>query len=118
MDDVNHYQRLGIAVDAQPDAIRAAYRRRARSAHPDSTGSIDNDEMTAINEAWYVLRDPQRRRSYDAVIGAALSTDADESLESQVRRSARTLVGMLRAAIVLAVAAGAMFLLIALLEGH
>lgn len=65
---MNHYERLGVAVGARPDVIRDAYRRRARTAHPDATGSVDDDEMTAINEAWFVLRDPQRRRRYDDVI--------------------------------------------------
>lgn len=123
---MNHYQRLGVARDAQPDVIRDAYRRRARTAHPDATGSVDDDEMSAINEAWFVLRDPERRRRYDDVLlGAAPSTGADRPTQVRVRfgdrspgRPASALAGMVGAAIVLTVAAAALFLLIALLEGH
>lgn len=121
---MNHYQRLGVAIDGQPDLIRAAHRRRARATHPDSTGSVD-DEMAAVNAAWFVLRDPERRRRYDGVIGSSPSTGVGAWVGVPIRatsrsadRSARTLVGMFRAAILLSVVTGGVFMLIALLQGH
>jgi molecular chaperone DnaJ len=44
--------------------IRAAYRDRARLAHPDR-GADSSDTMVAINEAYRVLADPGRRAVYD-----------------------------------------------------
>jgi curved DNA-binding protein CbpA len=58
------YERLGVTADADPDALRAAYRRRALELHPDHGG--DATRMAAVNEAWAVLSDPARRHAYDA----------------------------------------------------
>lgn len=63
------YELLGVAPDADRDTIRAAYRRSARSHHPDATGGTGADRMAALNHAWSVLGDPQRRRDYDRSIG-------------------------------------------------
>lgn len=64
----SHYDVLGVARDATPDEVRAAYRRLARRHHPDrmrAAGTSD-DEMPRINEAYRVLSDPARRAVYDA----------------------------------------------------
>ncbi len=63
-----HYQRLGVAPDASEAEIRDAYRRLARRAHPDAPGGSAR-EMAMLNEAWRVLRDPERRRAYDRELG-------------------------------------------------
>ncbi len=52
--------------DASAEEVRAAYRRLARTHHPDARGGIGTPEMAAINEAWQVLSDPARRAVYDA----------------------------------------------------
>jgi hypothetical protein len=62
---VTHYERLGVAQDAPATEIRAAYRRAARIHHPDANGNRSAPQMAEINEAWRVLRDPERRRDYD-----------------------------------------------------
>jgi curved DNA-binding protein CbpA len=61
---MNPYRVLGIGRDAMLDEIHAAYRRRARSLHPDA-GGTDVEEMARVNDAWRVLRDPARRAAYD-----------------------------------------------------
>lgn len=63
-----HYQRLGVDPDASDAEIRDAYRRLARRAHPDTPGGSAR-EMALLNEAWRVLRDPERRRAYDRELG-------------------------------------------------
>ena len=40
---------LGLTPDASPDAIRAAYRARARTAHPDGGGTVT--AFTELNAA-------------------------------------------------------------------
>jgi curved DNA-binding protein CbpA len=57
------YAALGVAPTASTDEVRAAYRRRARKAHPDAGGSPD--EFTAITRAKHILVDPRRRERYD-----------------------------------------------------
>jgi curved DNA-binding protein CbpA len=65
-----HYQRLGVAPTADVADIKAAYRELARRNHPDlATGSAGHD-MAAVNEAWRVLSDPERRSAYDATLAA------------------------------------------------
>lgn len=63
----DHYQALGVQPDAGPDEIRAAYRRLMRTHHPDVRPGDGRSEELArtANEAWAVLRDQQRRTSYD-----------------------------------------------------
>ena len=45
--------------------IRAAYVARARLAHPDLVGRKGLDVMTALNEAWAVLKDEARKAAWD-----------------------------------------------------
>jgi hypothetical protein len=70
-----HYQRLGVDPDASDAEIRDAYRRLARRVHPDAPGG-SAQEMALLNEAWRVLRDPERRRAYDGELGRSGATTA------------------------------------------
>lgn len=63
---------LGVDPDAGIDEIRSRYRALARELHPDHRsqtprpGSAEDDaEMAAVNLAWHVLGDPERRAAYD-----------------------------------------------------
>jgi curved DNA-binding protein len=63
----NHYQTLGLRRDASEEDVKRAYRKLARELHPDVTGNDPQltDRFKAITEAYEVLSDPERRRSYD-----------------------------------------------------
>jgi len=63
------YQVLGVSPDASDDEIRRAYHARARRLHPDVVGEAGLDEMRELNQAWFVLKDAERRDSYDAAHG-------------------------------------------------
>lgn len=65
-----HYDVLGVARDADAPTIRAAYRARARTHHPDRTAGATASEMAAINEAYRVLSDAARRVDYDRMLRA------------------------------------------------
>jgi curved DNA-binding protein CbpA len=65
-----HYQRLGVSPSAAPADIKAAYRELARLHHPDLANGSGKHDMAALNEAWRVLGDPERRREYDAKLEA------------------------------------------------
>lgn len=62
---MTHYERLRVAPDASTAEVRVAYRRAARIYHPDANGDRSARQMAEVNEAWRVLRDPERRRDYD-----------------------------------------------------
>ena len=57
------YDDLGVPKDANPDAIRKAYRRKAQKAHPDKGGSEQG--FRALQVAYDVLSDPERKARYD-----------------------------------------------------
>lgn len=58
------YEALGIDRSAPPEAIRRAYRKAAKRAHPDApTGSPE--KFAAVSVALAVLSDPDRRKHYD-----------------------------------------------------
>jgi len=63
------YQVLGVSADASDDEIRKAYHARARRLHPDVVGEAGLDDMRELNQAWSVLKDADRRDSYDATHG-------------------------------------------------
>ena len=58
------YAVLGVARGADETQIHAAYRDAVRRTHPDAGGSAAAFE--AVQEAYEALRDPARRRTWDA----------------------------------------------------
>ena len=66
MEFKDYYQVLGVARDADADAIKKTFRRLARKYHPDVSTEADAPaRMSEINEANAVLSDPERRAAYD-----------------------------------------------------
>ncbi|GGC80467.1 molecular chaperone DnaJ [Tersicoccus solisilvae] len=63
------YQVLGVAKDATDADIKKAYRKLARTYHPDQNPGDDAAEQRFkdITEANSVLSDPEERRQYDAI---------------------------------------------------
>jgi len=64
------YELLGVPPDASREEIAAAWRRRARAAHPDARPA-DADapgRFRALAEAWQILGDQARRAAYDRAL--------------------------------------------------
>lgn len=62
----NLYKTLQVDTAAEPEVIRAAYRRLAHKYHPDSgAAEASEDKMRALNEAYETLSDPLKRQHYD-----------------------------------------------------
>lgn len=63
----DYYELLGLQRGADDAAIKAAFRQRAKEYHPDRHGGCKENEarFKAINEAYDVLKDPQKRAAYD-----------------------------------------------------
>jgi len=92
------YQILEIERDASDEEIKKAYRKLAMQYHPDrNDGAKEAEEQfKAITEAYDVLRDPQKRATYDRfgeaglrarqvghqlrTLGPADSPEADEAV--------------------------------------
>lgn len=62
-----HYDTLGVKADASADEIKKAYRKLVRRYHPDVSAEPDAAQKTsAINQAYNILKDPEKRAAYDA----------------------------------------------------
>ena len=62
----DYYKELGVEPGDTEATIKQAYRRLARKYHPDVSKEADAEtRFKAINEAWEVLRDKDRRSAYD-----------------------------------------------------
>ena len=64
----DYYDVLGVGRDADEAEIKKAFRRLARELHPDVNDHDPEAEekFKAAAEAYEVLSDPERRRTYDA----------------------------------------------------
>jgi DnaJ-class molecular chaperone len=64
----NPYEILGVAPTASAEEIKKAYRRLAMRTHPDMNPGDASGEETFkdIANAWRLLRDPDKRRQFDA----------------------------------------------------
>lgn len=62
----DYYKTLGVSRDATDKEIQKAYRKLAHKYHPDSNKSKEAEEkFKKINEAYNVLKDPEKKKAYD-----------------------------------------------------
>ena len=71
----DYYDVLGVAPGAGADEIRRAYRQLARRYHPDISGDDRPAAFLEVSRAYEVLRNPHRRRSYDARLVSGTRAD-------------------------------------------
>ena len=88
---IDYYKILDISPSASAQQIRDAYKKAALKTHPDRVPS-DSPERPArtkkfqqVNDAYYTLSDPARKRDYDEARqyhfgGSASAGDADEEI--------------------------------------
>jgi signal peptidase I len=83
------YAVLGVDPDASEAEIRDAYYDRLRSSGLDSAGDAAGSGQ--LRQAYEVLSDPERRRSYDASNGISSPAPADWPVERREVQPRRTL---------------------------
>lgn len=78
-DPKGYYAALGLPPGADMAAIKAAYRSRVKSVHPDRNRSGQaTEEFQRLAEAYRVLRDVVHRAEYDATGVHPLIADGDD----------------------------------------
>jgi hypothetical protein len=73
------YEILGVERTAEPSEIKRAYRQLASVYHPDvNPDPAANEKFVEIVQAWEVLGDDEKRRSYNYQMQSGLSDDFSE----------------------------------------
>src|SRR6186997_2143361 len=74
---VDYYKVLGVSDKASQDEIKKAYRKLAKSHHPDSTGGDKAKEkrFKEVSNAYEVLGDDKKRKPYDAIRAGGFRPD-------------------------------------------
>src|SRR3954447_3485557 len=75
----NAYEILGVPRDASPAVLRQAFRKLALKHHPDAVPAEEKAAAAAvfakINQANELLRDPEKRKKYDALLDRGIVPD-------------------------------------------
>ena len=91
----NHYQTLKVSRDAPPEVIRMAYKVLCQKYHPDKypENRVAAEQiMKALNAAYAVLSDPDKRKDYDDFLdeAEALNEDLKQSGTGQQSQKPKT----------------------------
>jgi curved DNA-binding protein CbpA len=76
------YETLGVSKTASKADVKRAFRKKAKSAHPDAGGTAE--DFAKLSKAYRILSDPQLRLTYDTTGNAEPEPDNDEVLGLQI----------------------------------
>jgi DnaJ-class molecular chaperone len=103
LDDLDYYQILHLEPGATQSAIKKAYFASSRTFHPDANRHLEGELRDScmriskrITEAYCVLRDPRRRKSYDSHLeseSAAKRIQLAEAMASHVKKESEARQG-------------------------
>jgi curved DNA-binding protein CbpA len=94
---VDHFELLGVEVDASPDDVRKAYFSLARQLHPDRLAALGIDDggrdaqrlFAQVNTAFAILSDRARREAYTGILrrgGDAVVAAEQAQAEAMTKR--------------------------------
>lgn len=83
------YEDLGVAADADRDALAKAHRKAVKQHHPDAGG--DRDQFERVQRAWLVLSNPAKRQRYDE------TGQVDDDPDNDLSRLSAIIVGTFEA---------------------
>ena len=85
----NYFQVLGLDVGASDADIKAAYRRLARTCHPDLCGPASADRFAELGEAYRFLSDRLKRAALEHDLLASAKT-AEPAARPEPRAQTRS----------------------------
>ncbi len=85
--DIDPYAVLDVPWGADEEEISRAYRTVVRSAHPDGGGTLYR--FWEVQEAYEILRDPDRRAEFDGVYEDGPTVGRSKALRGERRRPRR-----------------------------
>lgn len=85
----NYYEFFGVAQNATEEELRRAYRRKARLYHPDIGKTPEQskqltEQFKQLQEVYSILKDPQKRASYDETIRPKVTTPSIKELNDMI----------------------------------
>lgn len=95
--ELSYYKLLLVETDCRPEAFETAFRKESRSRHPDRLSRLGDKDITkkateiyrTINEAYRVLKDPDKRRAYDIELAQGRLRLSDEG-QADARSAGKT----------------------------
>ncbi len=93
---IDYYEVLQVSPNAEPDTIHRVYRLLAQRVHPDNRETGNEEGFRALQEAYEVLGNPEKRAQYDVnyarlrqerwrLVSSGVDSENDFGLEQRFR---------------------------------